>query len=92
MNGTIAPDNTVQRVQTWIPNPVFGDLVLEHRYDNYKTFGNLKFPSGLHSHLGNPVIHPGHNSQDIQVANIVANGPRRRSRSLTKYGRPPSPR
>ncbi len=75
VNGTIAPDNTVQRVQTWIPNPVFGDLVLEHRYDNYKTFGNLKFPSGLHSHLGNPVIHPGHNSQDIQVANIVANGP-----------------
>jgi glyoxylase-like metal-dependent hydrolase (beta-lactamase superfamily II) len=75
VNGTITPDNTVQRVQTWIPNPVFGDLVLEHRYDNYKTFGNLKFPSGLHSHLGNPVIHPGHNSQDIQVANIVANGP-----------------
>ncbi len=75
VNGTIAPDNTVQRVQTWIPNPVFGDLVLEHRYDNYKTFGNLKFPSGLHSHLGNPVLHQGHNSQDIQVADIVANGP-----------------
>src|SRR5688572_15011836 len=34
VNGTITPDNTVQRVQTWIPNPVFGDLVLEHRYDN----------------------------------------------------------
>ena len=33
VNGTIAPDNTVQRVQTWIPNPVFGDLVLEHRYE-----------------------------------------------------------
>jgi glyoxylase-like metal-dependent hydrolase (beta-lactamase superfamily II) len=75
VNGTIAPDNTVQRVQTWIPNPVFGDLLLEHRYDNYKTFGNLKFPSGLHSHLGNPVLHQGHNSQDIQVANIVANAP-----------------
>ena len=40
VNGTIAPDNTVQRVQTWIPNPVFGDLVLEHRYENYKTFGS----------------------------------------------------
>lgn len=75
VNGTITSDNTVQRVQTWIPNPVFGDLVLEHRYDNYKTFGNLKFPSGLHSHMGNPVLHQGHNSQDIQVANIVANGP-----------------
>jgi glyoxylase-like metal-dependent hydrolase (beta-lactamase superfamily II) len=75
VNGTIAPDNTVQRVQTWIPNPVFGDLVLEHRYENYKTFGNVKVPGSLHSHLGNPVLHPGHNSQDIAVANIVANGP-----------------
>ena len=74
VNGTIAPDNTVQRVQTWIPNPVFGDLVLEHRYENYKTFGSVKFPGSLHSHMGNPVLHPGHNSQDIAVANIVANG------------------
>ena len=75
VNGTIAPDNTVQRVQTWIPHPVFGDLVLEHRYENYKTFGSVKFPGSLHSHMGNPVVHPGHNSQDIAVANIVANGP-----------------
>jgi glyoxylase-like metal-dependent hydrolase (beta-lactamase superfamily II) len=75
VNGTIAPDNTVQRVQTWIPNPVFGDFVLEHRYDRYREFGSLKFPSVVHSHMGNPVIHLGHNSQEVQVANVVANGP-----------------
>ena len=73
VNGTITSSNLVQRVQTWIPHPVFGDLVLEHRYDNYKDFGGVKFPSGLHSHMGNPVIHPGHNSQDIQVAALQSN-------------------
>ena len=28
VNGTITDQNLVERVQTWVPNPVFGDMVL----------------------------------------------------------------
>src|SRR5262249_26270543 len=37
VNGTITPDNAVQRVQTWIPSPVAGDLYYENVYTNYRT-------------------------------------------------------
>ena len=39
VNGTITDQNLVERVQTWVPNPVFGDMVYEHRYTEYKEFG-----------------------------------------------------
>ena len=43
--------------------------------------------------MGNPVLHPGHNSQDIAVANIVANGPAPRTRDPgSRCGRQPSRR
>jgi len=73
VNGTINDQNLVERVQTWVPNPVFGDMVYEHRYTEYKDFGGVKFPTVLHSHQGDPRLNPGHNWMDIRVTNAQPN-------------------
>src|SRR5262249_22541225 len=49
-NGTINPDNVVQRVQTWIPNPVVGDMYYENVYTNYRDIAGLKLPMHWHQH------------------------------------------
>lgn len=75
INGTINEMNLVERTLTWVPNPVFGDMIYDHRFTEYKTFGNIKFPTVIHSHHGDPAIHPGHNIQDIRVTNVLPNAP-----------------
>lgn len=49
VNGTINSQNLVQRVQTWIPNPVVGDLYYENVYTNYRDMGGVKIPR-FHQH------------------------------------------
>ena len=51
VNGTITEDNVVQRVQTWLPNPVVGDLYWETVYTNYQDVGGgVRFPMRWHQH------------------------------------------
>ena len=45
VNGTINAENMVQRVQTWVPNPVVGDLYYENVYTNYRDIGGVKIPA-----------------------------------------------
>jgi glyoxylase-like metal-dependent hydrolase (beta-lactamase superfamily II) len=75
VNATINAENLVERVQTWIPNPVFGDMVYEHRYTEYREYDGVKFPGLLHSHQGDPRLNPGHNSQEIRVTAVEVNPP-----------------
>jgi glyoxylase-like metal-dependent hydrolase (beta-lactamase superfamily II) len=49
VNGTINSQNLVQRVQTWVPNPVVGDLYYENVYTNYQDMGGVKVPR-FHQH------------------------------------------
>ncbi len=49
VNGTINSQNLVQRVQTWIPNPVVGDLYYENVYTNYRDMGGVRIPR-FHQH------------------------------------------
>jgi glyoxylase-like metal-dependent hydrolase (beta-lactamase superfamily II) len=49
INGTINAQNLVQRVQTWVPNPVVGDMYYEVVLTNYKDVGGVKFPR-FHQH------------------------------------------
>jgi len=73
VNGTINAQNLVERVQTWVPNPVLGDMVYEHRYTEYKDFGGVRFPTVLHSHQGDPRLNPGHNWMEIRVSSAQPN-------------------
>src|SRR5712692_6825637 len=50
VNGAINDQNLLEHVQTWVANPVLGDMLYETRYTGYKTFGSVKFPTDIHSH------------------------------------------
>jgi glyoxylase-like metal-dependent hydrolase (beta-lactamase superfamily II) len=73
VNGTINDQNLVELVTTWIPNPVYGDMLYEMRYTEYKDFGGVKFPQLLHAHQGDPVLNPAHNVQEIRVTSVMPN-------------------
>ncbi len=73
VNGTINDRNLVELVTTWIPNPVYGDMLYEMRYTEYKDFGGIKFPAVVHVHQGDPVLNPAHNYYEIRVTNVQAN-------------------
>ena len=70
VNGTINEENLVERVQTWVANPIFGDMIYDHRYTEYQDFDGVMFPTVLHSHQGDPRIHPGHNWMEIRVTEV----------------------
>ena len=45
INGTIDSQNMVTRTETWIANPVLGDMPVETTYSGYKDFSGVKFPT-----------------------------------------------
>ncbi len=51
INGTITEDNIIERVQSWMPNPVVGDMYYETVYTNYQDVGGgMMFPMNWHQH------------------------------------------
>ncbi|WP_333874027.1 MBL fold metallo-hydrolase [Methylobacter sp.] len=67
--GTINANNQLERVQTWIDNPVLGDTLVETRYSDYKDFDGIQFPSHIVRNQGGyPVL-------DINVSAVKANPP-----------------
>jgi glyoxylase-like metal-dependent hydrolase (beta-lactamase superfamily II) len=66
--GTINAQNHVERVQTWIDNPVLGDTAVEFAYSGYRDFGGVLFPARiLRTQGGHPVL-------DIAVSAVSAGG------------------
>lgn len=67
VNATINSQNLIQRIQTWVPHPVLGDMNYEHEFTQWKDAGGVKFPAGWHHHDGwdderqIPTISGGHN-------------------------------
>ena len=73
VNGTFNDQNLLELVQTWIANPVYGDMLYELRYTNYKDFGGVKHPTVLHIHQGDPRLSVAHNSMEITLTNVQPN-------------------
>src|SRR5437870_4302742 len=68
MSGTINAQNEVARVQTWIDQPIVGDMLVETVYTGYKDFGGVRFPSRIvQSQDGFPAL-------DLTVSSATANG------------------
>jgi hypothetical protein len=68
MTGLINAQNQVERVQTWIDQPIVGDMLVETVYSDYKPFGAVTFPSHIvQSQDGFPTL-------DITVSSVTANG------------------
>jgi glyoxylase-like metal-dependent hydrolase (beta-lactamase superfamily II) len=67
--GTINAQNQVEKVQTWIDNPVLGDTPVEFTYSDYRDFGGVMFPAHIvRTQGGHPVL-------DISVSAVTSNAP-----------------
>jgi glyoxylase-like metal-dependent hydrolase (beta-lactamase superfamily II) len=79
---TVNGENLLQRIHTWVPDPVIGDMNYEHEFTNasYVDLGDgIRFPTGWHSHQGwddnyqAQSINAGHNAFGGTYADIRAN-------------------
>ena len=52
VSGLINEQNLVERVETWVDNPVTGDTPVVTTFADYKDFGGVKFPSRFVQHQG----------------------------------------
>ena len=82
VDATINSENLLQRIHTWVPDPVLGDMNYEHEFTNasYVDIGNgVRFPTGWHQHEGwddnfqSQSINAGHNAFGGTLADIRAN-------------------
>jgi glyoxylase-like metal-dependent hydrolase (beta-lactamase superfamily II) len=65
--GTIDERGMVTKVETWVANPVLGDMPVETLYTDYKEFGTVKFPTKIVQNQG------GHPLFDLTVTEVKAN-------------------
>ena len=77
VTGEFNKDNLLERVVTWIPDPVLGDMMVEIRYSDYRDVGNgAKVPYRIHAHQGDNSLMPGgHNWMDVRVTDGKVNVP-----------------
>ena len=67
--GTISADNLVEKVETWVDNPVLGDMPVEVTYSDYREFGGFRFPTRIIQKQG------GHPVLDLTVAEAKTSSP-----------------
>ena len=69
VNGYLSDQNLVDRVETWIDNPVLGDTQFEAVYTDYKDFGGVKFPMHIVQRQGGyPIL-------DLTISDVKPNAP-----------------
>lgn len=82
VDATINKENLLQRIHTWVADPVLGDLNYEHEFTNasYVDLGNgIRFPTEWHSHqgwddnYGTQAASAGHNAFGGSLKDIKAN-------------------
>jgi glyoxylase-like metal-dependent hydrolase (beta-lactamase superfamily II) len=55
VDATINKEHLLQRIHTWVPDSVLGDMNYEHEFTNASYVdagGGVRFPTGWHSHVG----------------------------------------
>jgi len=82
VDATINKENLLQRIHTWVPDPVLGDMNYEHEFSNdaYAELGDgIRFPTTWHHHdgwddnFGAQAITAGHNGFGGEFKTIVPN-------------------
>jgi glyoxylase-like metal-dependent hydrolase (beta-lactamase superfamily II) len=69
LEGVLNDQNLVERIETWIANPVLGDMKLEAIFSDYKDFGGVKFPTRiLQRSAGYPLL-------DLTITDVTPNAP-----------------
>jgi glyoxylase-like metal-dependent hydrolase (beta-lactamase superfamily II) len=54
--GTIDAHNMVTKTETWLPNPVLGDMPVVTTFSGYKEFSGVKFPSMIVQKQGGQTV------------------------------------
>jgi len=68
VEGSINAQNLVVKTETWIDNPVLGDMPIETTFSSYANFGRMNLPARiLQKEGGYPVL-------DLTVSDVKANG------------------
>jgi glyoxylase-like metal-dependent hydrolase (beta-lactamase superfamily II) len=75
ITGEFDKDNLLERVITWVPDPVLGDKMVELRFSDYKDVGGgVKMAHRVHAHQGDhPLIPGGHNWLDLRISKFDVN-------------------
>src|SRR5262249_22819250 len=69
VNGYINDQNLVERVETWIDNPVLGDMQFDSTYSGFKDFNGVKFPTKIVQKQGGyPIL-------DLTITDVKPNAP-----------------
>ena len=69
VNGYIDAQNMLDRVETWVDNPMLGDMLIEATYADYKDFGGVKFPTTIQQKQG------GYPTLELSVTDVKPNAP-----------------
>ena len=65
--GTLNDQNLVERIETWLDNPILGDMMYEAVFSDYKDFGGVKFPTHiLQRSAGYPIL-------DVTITDVKPN-------------------
>jgi glyoxylase-like metal-dependent hydrolase (beta-lactamase superfamily II) len=65
VSGFVDSQNMLAKVDTWVPNPVLGDMLVESTFSDYKDFNGIKFPTKIvQTQGGYPILEL--NVSDVQ--------------------------
>jgi glyoxylase-like metal-dependent hydrolase (beta-lactamase superfamily II) len=56
VTGTIDSHNLVTKTETWLPNPVLGDMPVETTFSDYKDWNGVKFPTMIVQRQGGQIV------------------------------------
>ena len=67
LEGILNDQNLVERIETWLDNPVLGDTMFEAVFSDYKDFGGVKFPTHVLQRSGGyPIL-------DVTITDVKPN-------------------
>jgi glyoxylase-like metal-dependent hydrolase (beta-lactamase superfamily II) len=67
INGYINGQNLLEKTETWMPEPLLGDMLVENTFSNYRDVAGIKFPGRIvHTQGGFPVL-------DVNVSDVQLN-------------------
>jgi glyoxylase-like metal-dependent hydrolase (beta-lactamase superfamily II) len=67
LNGYYGRDYLLERIETWIDDPVYGDMKVEARFGDYRDFGGVRFPASIVYNQG------GFTTLNLMVDSVVPN-------------------
>ena len=88
INGYVDDQNMLEKVETWTPQPILGDMPIEADYSDYKDFSGVKFPMKIGTEAGRlPCPGPDGHRRPAKRARQHPGSAKRKDRHGTTCGR-----